>query len=223
MRTHGRVPRSCQQKNRRAYRVAYSRSFLVPLVIGGSGGYGVEEGVALKTKALSSRAARIHHLCSSHRCIFVCEGFGRSRPTPPSTPFATMSSPWDYFGASYFADAQYSLSAPVVSAAVPYPESRFNKVLAIIEQQWALHIMSVAVEPPWTLPDDPGDEISDTDDEIPALGTPAATRKATRLGCGGTYPTAARKPSTRLGCGRHKVFRPSTLTFTGCPKSTRRG
>ena len=81
-----------------------------------------------------------------------------------------MSSPWDYFGASYFADAQYSLSGPVVAAAVPYPESRWNKVLAIIEQRWAVHIISAAAAPPWTLPDDPGDEISsDTDNDVPRL------------------------------------------------------
>ena len=71
---------------------------------------------------------------------------------------------------------------PVVSAAVPYPRSRFEQVLAIIAQHWDEHRRVVSDGDLWVLPDDSGDEMlsstessdwSDTTDpNMPGLSAP---------------------------------------------------
>ena len=69
-----------------------------------------------------------------------------------------MAGPCQYFGAWDYAEAGYSHSTLVVAAALPYPKSRWEKVLATIEQQWLVHSMEAAVEYSCAFPDGPGHE-----------------------------------------------------------------
>ena len=75
-----------------------------------------------------------------------------------------MAGPWEYFGACNYSEACYSHSNVVAAAAVPYPKSRWEKVLATIEQQWIVHSMEFPVENSWEMP-----ESDDTDSEMPEL------------------------------------------------------
>ena len=85
-----------------------------------------------------------------------------------------MAGPWEFFGACNYAEACYSHSALVVAAALPYPKSRWEKVLAIIEQQWLVHSIEAAVEHSWEMPDDPGDDSSEvTYTDMPELMDPS--------------------------------------------------
>lgn len=134
-----------------------------------------------------------------------------------------MSSPWEYFGACDYAEARYSHSVEVVSAAVTYPRSRCDRVLAIIEQQRQLHLLLVAVKLACTLPDDPGGEIistssdgsESTDSEMPGLiassddeGGPAYGR--VWLGSGTTTSTEDDLPERFRTTDR---FRPTVIRF----------
>ena len=75
-----------------------------------------------------------------------------------------MAGPWEYFGACNYSEACYSHSNLVAAATVPYPKSRWEKVLATIEQQWIVHSMEAAVENSWEMP-----ESDVTDPSMPEL------------------------------------------------------